>query len=44
LTADIWSVYKTRGDALSAYWGRVEEVFRQFQFTVHDLDAEEILA
>ena len=44
LTADVWPAYNTHGVVLAGHWGRLEQDFAAFQFTVHDPDSDEVLA
>ena len=41
---DIWPEYNLHGDVLNQYWGRLYEVFPEFQFVLYDQDASEVLA
>jgi hypothetical protein len=40
----VWPEYNLHGDVLNEYWGRLEEEFAEFQFVLHDEDADLVLA
>jgi hypothetical protein len=40
----VWPEYNEHGDVLNAYWGRLDEEFADFQFVLHDDEADVVLA
>lgn len=40
----VWPEYNRHGDVLNEYWGRLEEEFADFQFVLHDEEADLVLA
>jgi hypothetical protein len=44
LNADVWPEYNTHGDEIDRYWGRLYEVFPDWQFVLFDAEAGEVLA
>jgi hypothetical protein len=40
----VWPEYNLHGDVLNEYWGRLEEEFADFQFVLHDEEADLVLA
>jgi len=43
-TKGVWPEYNLHGDTPDVYWTRLDEDFPEFQFVLHDEDADEILA
>lgn len=43
-TEGVWPEYNLHGDTPDVYWTRLDEDFPEFQFVLHDEDADEILA
>lgn len=41
---DVWPEYNLHGDVLNEHWGSLDEVFRDFQFVLHDEETDTILA
>jgi hypothetical protein len=41
---DVWPEYNVHGDVLNEYWGRLDEDFADFQFVLHDEEADAVLA
>jgi hypothetical protein len=41
---DVWPEFNLHGDVLNRFWGRLDDVFPDFQFVLWDEDADEILA
>jgi GNAT superfamily N-acetyltransferase len=41
---DVWPEYNKHGDVVSEYWSRLDEVFPDFQFVLHDEEDDEVLA
>ncbi|MDP9066970.1 MAG: N-acetyltransferase [Actinomycetota bacterium] len=44
LSEQVWPEYNRHGDTLNQFWGRLYEVFPEFQFVLHDDDSDEVLA
>jgi hypothetical protein len=44
LSAQVWPEYNMHGDVMNRYWGRLYEVFPEFQFVLYDEDADVVLA
>jgi hypothetical protein len=40
----VWPEYNQHGDVLNEYWGRLDEEFADFQFVLHDDEADVVLA
>jgi hypothetical protein len=40
----VWPEYNVHGDVLNEYWGRLDEEFADFQFVLHDDEADAVLA
>ena len=40
----VWPEYNVHGDVLNEYWGRLEGEFADFQFVLHDEEADLVLA
>jgi len=43
-SGEVWPEYNQHGEELNAYWGRLYEVFPEWQFPLYDDDQEIILA
>jgi hypothetical protein len=41
---EVWPEYNTHGDVLNDYWGRLDEEFAEYQFSLYDEDADAVLA
>jgi hypothetical protein len=41
---NVWPEYNLHGDVLNEYWGRLDEEFADFQFVLHDEEADAALA
>ena len=44
LSAEVWPEYNLHGDVMNRYWGRLYEVFPDFQFVLYDDAADAVLA
>jgi len=44
LSAEVWPEYNRHGEVLSRYWGRLYEVFPEYQFVLYDEAVGEVLA
>jgi hypothetical protein len=44
LSAQVWPEYNMHGDVMNQYWGRLYEVFPDFQFVLYDDDTDTVLA
>lgn len=44
LSAEVWPEYNLHGDVMNLYWGRLYEVFPDFQFVLYDDGADVALA
>jgi len=44
LSSQVWPEYNMHGDVMNRYWGRLYEVFPDFQFVLYDEDAGVVLA
>jgi hypothetical protein len=44
LSEQIWPEYNRHGDVLNLYWGRLYEVFPEYQFVLYDDENDEVLA
>jgi hypothetical protein len=40
----VWPEYNVHGDVLNEYWGRLDEEFADYQFALHDEEADALLA
>ena len=40
----VWPEYNVHGDVINGYWGRLDEDFGDFQFVLHDDEADVVLA
>jgi GNAT superfamily N-acetyltransferase len=44
LSEQIWPEYNRHGDVLNIYWGRLYEVFPEYQFVLYDQERDDVLA
>lgn len=44
LSAEVWPEYNLHGDILNRYWGRLYDVFPDYQFVLYDNEADDVLA
>jgi hypothetical protein len=44
LSAEVWPEYNLHGDVMNLYWGRLYEVFPDFQFVLYDDGSDLALA
>jgi len=44
LSAEVWPEYNMHGDVLNVYWGRLYEVFPEYQFCLYDAERGEVAA
>jgi hypothetical protein len=44
LSEEVWPEYNLHGDVLNHYWGRLYDLFGDYQFVLYDSDTDDVLA